>query len=473
MSLAITLLLLAGPSSTFASKSFPDCSIPSEDDAFMSAPNVRSTLGIAWSALATIIACTYGVLHLNVPQQRSWEPPMGYINPWLRRDRLPSIDWAAVATVIYANLEWYWNGLRPSIDWTVVTVMFPELYTAIAYDDLVRACRTRAELSKALQETDGFFPQGGISKVHGFFANMGGFAIRCRDTSQKGSPTALFHLNGKSLLALLECERQARSIVPLLSRMEIEDRSKSNLFAKSVVLLQVLYYCASCVVRWTEGLPVTPLEIGTLGFAVCSIISFGLLFLKPRSVNTTTVIADFEYGTPTYIDKLHKQENRKNPALVNNSGMHPDYKDFTVPVLAALLGAIHAAGWKYQFHLLVEEWLWCICTIISATSLPVLWAFAWLCLHESERPVLYWPLSNFFKTLFHAEQDCEAGLQSLGTCDDGSLRPPVYAKLVLVICLILYCASRIVLMIQMVRCLFFLPREAFFATWAAGLPHFG
>lgn len=52
-------------------------------------------------------------------------------------------------------------------------------------------------------------------------------------------------------------------------------------------------------------------------------------------------------------------------------------------------------------------------------------------------------------------------------------RPPLYANLFLFFCLALYCISRIVLMVQMVRCLFFLTPDAFQATWAASLPHFG
>lgn len=49
----------------------PYCTIPTEGlHSFVSAPNVRGTLDILWSCLATIIACTYTVLHLNIPEQR-------------------------------------------------------------------------------------------------------------------------------------------------------------------------------------------------------------------------------------------------------------------------------------------------------------------------------------------------------------------------------------------------------------------
>jgi hypothetical protein len=38
---------------------------------------------------------------------------------------------------------------------------------------------------------------------------------------------------------------------------------------------------------------------------------------------------------------------------------------------------------------------------------------------------------------------------------------------------VLYCISRIVLMVEMVRGLFYMTSDAFKATWAASLPHIG
>lgn len=454
--LAIALIWVAWPSSAYAFQT--NCTLPTTDDHYLSGPNVRGTLGIVWSSLGTIAACTYGVLHLNVPQQRNGRRPGG-------------LD----------NLRWYWNSLRPSLDWTVITIMFPELYTAIAYDDLTRAHTTTKKLSD-LPQDESLMPDGGYSLTHGFFANMGGFAIRYKEASSEGSTTSLVHLNGDSLLALLEGENRRLIKSPLLSQADIEDRSKSNLFAKTVVVLQVLYYCGSCLLRLVHRLPVTPLEIGTFGFAVCSVISFFFLFPKPRSVNTTTVIADFDRDMPDCIQELHAKECRKYPALVNNSGIHPNYKDYTVPGLAALLGAVHAAGWKFDFPSVADAWLWRSCAIVSAVSLPILWAFAVCFLDEHKRPVI--PLRQcpesecIEKSRVDDEEAGDARIVRKMTAlaaesEHVCTRPPLYVNIFLFVCLALYCISRIVLMVQMVRCLFFLTPDAFQATWAASLPHFG
>jgi hypothetical protein len=347
-----------------------NCMFPAPDTSefYVSAPNIRSTLGIIWGSLGTIAAYTYGVLHLNVPQQRNGKRPGGL-----------------------GYLKWYWNSIRPSIDWTGLTIMFPELYTAIVYGSLARARSIKKELIESVQTAD-LAPEGGWSLTHGFFANMGGFAVRRKRASVDEPLTPPIHLNGEPLLALLKRGHKSLIKAPLLSQADIEDRSKSNLFAKSVVILQVLYYCGSCLLRLIHHLSVTQLEIGTFGFAVCSVLSFFVLFPKPRSVNTTTVIAEFDTGIPRYIIDIHYDEPRKKSTIVNNSGIHPDYTDCTVPVLAALLGAVHVAGAMVShFPSPVDMWLWRTSAIVSAVSLPILWVSTAIFLDPSKRPVIPLP----------------------------------------------------------------------------------
>jgi hypothetical protein len=437
---AIALLLIAWTFRTHAFETnctFPETGTP---EFYVSGPNIRSTLGIIWSSLGTIAACTYGVLHLNVPQQRK---------------RLPGV---------LGDLKWYWNNIRPSLEWTGLTIMFPELYTAIAYGDLARARIITKEL-KAVK-TEELVPEGGWTLAHGFFANMGGFAIRCEETSTEEYSKPPIHLSGDSLLALLTREHQGLVRAPLLSQADIEDRSKSNWFAKSVVVLQVLYYCGSCLLRLIHRLPVTQLEIGTFGFAVCSVMSFFFLFPKPRSVNTTTVIAEFDGGMPESIKKRLRKECRKKSTIVNNSGIHPDYTDCTVPVLAALLGAVHIAGTGVtHFPSPVDMWLWRSCAVISAVSLPILWVLVAIFLEPSKRPII--PLPRRSNTGFN-ERKPDDGQES-----EENHTSSLPAKLFLALCVVLYCISRIVLMAEMVRGLFYLTPDAFKATWAASLPHFG
>jgi hypothetical protein len=295
---------------------------------------------------------------------------------------------------------------------------------------------------------------------------MGGFAIR-RKRASAGEPlTPPIHLNGKSLLALLKGEHKSLVKAPLLSQADIEDRSKSDLFAKSVVVLQVLHYCGSCLLRLIHQLPVTQLEIGTFGFAVCSVLSFFFLFPKLRSVNTTTVIAEFNVSIPDDIAEILHKECRKKSTTVNNSGIHPDYTDCTVPVLAALLGAVHVAGAMVShFPSPIDMWLWRTSAVVSAVSLPILWISMAIFLEPSKRPIT--PLPKRSDTGINVQR------RNNGADSEADATPSLCAKLFLALCVVLYCISRIVLMVEMVRGLFYLTPDAFKATWAASLPHFG
>jgi hypothetical protein len=196
------------------------------------------------------------------------------------------------------------------------------------------------------------------------------------------------------------------------------------------------------------------------------VLSFFVLFPKPRSVNTTTVIAEFDTGITRYIIDIHYDERRKKSTIVNNSGIHPDYTDCTVPVLAALLGAVHVAGAMVShFPSPVDIWLWRTSAIVSVVSLLILWVSTAIFLDPSKRPVI--PLPRRSNTGLNGQSRDDRGNSEEGDT------PSLCARLFLALCVVLYCISRIVLMVEMVRGLFYLTPDAFRATWAVSLPHFG
>lgn len=48
----------------------PTCTIPNSTVNFVASPGMRGSLDILWSCLFTILACTWSIQHLNVPEQR-------------------------------------------------------------------------------------------------------------------------------------------------------------------------------------------------------------------------------------------------------------------------------------------------------------------------------------------------------------------------------------------------------------------
>ena len=80
---------------------------------FVSGPDTRGTLDILWSCLFTIIACTWTIQHLNIPEQR-WDRDPGW----------------------KGDLEWQLKGTWTSLKWMVVTMVAPEILIETAWEDL-------------------------------------------------------------------------------------------------------------------------------------------------------------------------------------------------------------------------------------------------------------------------------------------------------------------------------------------------
>jgi hypothetical protein len=105
--------------------------------------------------------------------------------------------------------------------------------------------------------------------VHGFFAVMGGF------------------VDGKEVLSLDRIEELVRNEeieYPIVSRQEIEDRSKGDAVTKALVVSQTAWFLLQCAARASQHLALTELELATAAFAVLNIIMYVLWWDKPLDV---------------------------------------------------------------------------------------------------------------------------------------------------------------------------------------------
>jgi hypothetical protein len=73
--------------------------------------------------------------------------------------------------------------------------------------------------------------------------------------------------------------------IKLPRNSEIEDKSKSDWIAKSIVLIQTLWFIIQCVARGRQHLILTELEIVTLSYTVVNIGIFLAWLDKPKAVD--------------------------------------------------------------------------------------------------------------------------------------------------------------------------------------------
>lgn len=74
-----------------------------------------------------------------------------------------------------------------------------------------------------------------------------------------------------------------------ISDQDIQDKSKADVLAKSLTVLQVTWICLQCISRKAAGFPLTPLEIHTLVHSACALFMFALWFRKPLDVRVPTL----------------------------------------------------------------------------------------------------------------------------------------------------------------------------------------
>jgi hypothetical protein len=97
-----------------------------------------------------IIACTWTIQHLNVPEQRNGRNP-GRVG----------------------DIKWKLKGFLQSAKWMVITMIAPEVIIGMACDDLLWAKRYHQELRKFASQD-----QVPWTLTHTHYANMGGFVIQ-------------------------------------------------------------------------------------------------------------------------------------------------------------------------------------------------------------------------------------------------------------------------------------------------------
>ncbi|KIK33699.1 hypothetical protein CY34DRAFT_18203 [Suillus luteus UH-Slu-Lm8-n1] len=116
----------------------------------------------------------------------------------------------------------------------------------------------------------------GWTLTHGYFAWMGGFVLYVDD-----KPRAT--LAPEELLRFVRSGSVEMSVI---AEADIEDRSKGEVLSKCVTILQLMWFIA----RYAQTLPVTLLEIDTLGVATLTRIAYGFWWKKPKDVRRPHIV---------------------------------------------------------------------------------------------------------------------------------------------------------------------------------------
>jgi len=94
-------------------------------------------------------------------------------------------------------------------------------------------------------------------------------------TIEQGNGIQSFPLTANEMLHFRCAKGMAR--LPEITAAEISDKSKSNVFVKTVAVGQIIWVCAQVIARAAKGLSISQLELAVTAFSICAAITYVFL----------------------------------------------------------------------------------------------------------------------------------------------------------------------------------------------------
>lgn len=217
----------------------------------------------------------------------------------------------------------------------------------------------------------------GWTLTHGFFAWMGGFVL---------------YVNGEPRATLTPGElarfvREGYVEMPVITEAEIEDRSKGDGLYRCIAILQLVWFVVQLIARTSQGLPVTLLEIDTLGVVALACIAYAFWWKKPKDIRRPYIVHwNSEATDPSLCGNLENnyyysyiRRSLVRPLLfgISEQKSGPSLISFVaVCISGVVFGAIHCLGWNV-FPRHTEQIIWRVASIgVTCSPLMAFFAFA-------------------------------------------------------------------------------------------------
>ncbi|KAI0385036.1 hypothetical protein F5Y04DRAFT_246708 [Hypomontagnella monticulosa] len=357
-------------------------------------PYQRGTMNILESCILTIIACTWSIHHPNVPEEI----------PKSRMGRLLS-----------------------RLKWMGLTILLPEFILAQAVDELLWVLKTWKGLQESLkgpEETPQESSQGGSQKIsrdnsqqflrdlsqenagpgyrrcwfkmtsketynwtreHLYLANMGGLRVKLASDGD-GRDRLLPLTSGELVQYMVPNDQPLSALKPSISNAKIQRMIKRDSLAKTVAFLQTSWTILSVLARWHLHRPTSQLEIMTVAFATCAVLTYAIRWEKPQKVELWEEIPNYHkdlrqlyqpYRFFNIMKDPWQKDASQRPRLSHfrNDTLRPFHVNRAfLPWLIffmIIVGALHLVAWNFSFPSDVERYMWRTASLLS-TGVPLL-----------------------------------------------------------------------------------------------------
>ncbi|KAE8385390.1 hypothetical protein BDV23DRAFT_18963 [Aspergillus alliaceus] len=261
-----------------------------QDQGWTWGANRRGTLDILWTCISTLALCVWTAIHPNIPLvYRTWPTFL---------ERLGLMFLAIVFPEVIISSAWSQRRRAKELLYDVNrsigrTATGPASQETPIHTEAEISHQGQALLSPLsnsdqlahkhfalIQSHDQSSKVAPWSIQHGMFGVMGGFAIETPYVSPTGERHTLRRLITPAGISILA----HAGYLPSLAPEDIAERSKADLFAKGVVLVQIIWFALQVLGRLSQGLPVTPLETHTAIHVGCTILVYAIWASKPYNL---------------------------------------------------------------------------------------------------------------------------------------------------------------------------------------------
>lgn len=361
-----------------------------------------------------------------------------------------------------ARTDSQWTLFVRKARWLVLALLAPELVMLFACGQWASAERSVRDMHESGQLD--------WTMIHAFYADSGGFVLQAPDC-------VAFPITAKQVHYLV---RQGHLPMPTITKEEIWDKSKADMFAKTIASFQAVWLVAQVIARAIQHLPVTLLELSTVALITCTGAALFFWFRKPLNVETPTMLnleitiaevlvqAGDKAETPfqdTPLDFVEPNlytssqmpmgqfwgvQERPLPRFPNDrdSRLHNLPTIIILAIPTASFSLLHLIAWNFEFPTREEQLMW-----------------RWTCISMG----IILGIGCFVEAISIVVDGYTT--TGLTTLNGYKLRWPT--NLLFLIPGFLYMSSRLIVIVEVVISLRLLPSGCFeVVDWTQVLPHF-
>jgi hypothetical protein len=181
---------------------------------------------------------------------------------------------------------------------------------------------------------------------------------------------------------------------PRISLESLEERSKTDNFARFITIGHVIVFLVSAMGRLAGGLPISLLEVATLALIFCASCIEFFWWNKPLDLRTSTIIELSAEKCKEFRDKsedLPLLPSEQTSAELDDYSHfwrrifeNPDfaYRAFHIAWVGCIFNCIHIFAWNASFPTLTERWIWRMASIVTCVVIVCNWLILFMKSHK-------------------------------------------------------------------------------------------